>query len=81
MWQSRRQSQGIQGKKSNWSSISSSVPQGSVLEPTLFVVLINNINENIKSDILKFADDIKIFETASNKKEIKSAAEKFKKAL
>ena len=38
----------------------SGVPQGSVLGPLLFVVYINDIDEQIVSKILKFADDTKI---------------------
>ena len=34
--------------------------QGSILGPLLFIIFINGIDEDIVSDILKFADDTKL---------------------
>ena len=36
------------------------MPQGSVLEPLLFTILIDDIDEQVICEISKFADDTKI---------------------
>ena len=51
----------INGKCSGWSEVSSGVPQGSVLGPILFVIFINDIDDGICGNILKFADNTKLF--------------------
>jgi ribonuclease P/MRP protein subunit RPP40 len=61
-WLSRRKQRVvINGKVSGWKSVVSGVPQGSVLGPLLFVIYINDIDDNIQSKVLKFADDTKVY--------------------
>ena len=53
--------QRVNGSSSDYSSIESGVPQGSVLGPLLFLVYINDLGRNIKSNIKLFADDAMLF--------------------
>ena len=57
----RKQRVVINGSYSDCSNIESGVPQGSVLGPLLFLVYINYLERNIKSNIKFFADDTMLF--------------------
>jgi hypothetical protein len=56
----RRQKVCIDGEFSNWASVTSGVPQGSVLGPVLFLIYINDIDDQLLSKVEKFADDTKM---------------------
>ena len=43
--------------KSDWAPVLSGVPQGTVLGPLLFSLYINDITEDIDSELRLFADD------------------------
>ena len=57
----RQQRVVINGSYSEYLSIESGVPQGSVLGPLLFLIYINDLEKNIKSNINFFADDTMLF--------------------
>ena len=58
----RRQRVTVKGKFSDWRTVLSGIPQGSVLGPLLFVIFINDLPEILKEDgdLYLFADDAKI---------------------
>lgn len=51
----------VYGEKSDPIVPHSSVPQGSILSPLLFALFINDLPQLIQSNILLYADDLKIF--------------------
>ena len=57
----RRQRVVVDGEVSNWKSVLSGVPHGSVLGPILFLIYIKYLYDDITSNVLKFADDTKVF--------------------
>ena len=57
----RKQRVVLNGFSANYSAIESGVPQGSVLGPLLFLIYINDLEKNIKSNVIFFADDNMLF--------------------
>ena len=56
----------LPGVSSNWKSINTGVPQGSVLDPLLFLVYCNDIVDDINSKIRLFADDTCLYVIVDN---------------
>ena len=51
----------INGVISDWALIFAGVPQGSILEPLICLIFINDIVNNIQSNICLFADDASLY--------------------
>ena len=57
----RKQRVTVKGSKSEWRTITSGIPQGSVLGPILFLYFINDLPDVIGVCMKLFADDGKLF--------------------
>ena len=80
----RRQRVTVDGEISNWKYVLSGVPQGSVLGPILFLIYINDLEDDISSKVLKFADDTKLFRkvtTVTYKQSLQDDLDKLVKLL
>jgi hypothetical protein len=71
----RRQRVSINGTVSDWLTVRSGVPQGSVLGPVLLDAFINDLPEVMSSMCSMYADDTKVYNTvkdASNKMQLQN---------
>jgi ribonucleases P/MRP protein subunit RPP40 len=62
----RRQCVILGDAESSWKDVTSSVPQGTVLGPILFVIYINDLPDELKNDCEMYADDNKIMAVYEN---------------
>ena len=63
----RKQRVVLNEQTSSWKSILAGVPQGSVLDPILFLIYINDLPDRIKSICKIFADDTSLFSKVKDK--------------
>jgi hypothetical protein len=57
----RKQSVCVNGVTSSEADVCSGIPQGSVLGPILFVMFINDLPQQVQTNVRMFADDTKLF--------------------
>ena len=72
----RKQRVSLEGKTSTWTAVHVGVPQVSVLGPLLFLIYINDLEDVSASNILKFADDTKLFRRVQTIQESHTLQEK-----
>ena len=58
-----------EGKHSHPTQVTSGVPPGTVLGPLLFLLYVNDLPNNLKSQIRLFADDALLYGVMSNKED------------
>ena len=69
----RRQRTVLNGQASEWGTVGSGVPQGSVLGPLCFVIFINDLDDSVAdlvSIINKFADDTKVGKVITSQSDV-----------
>ena len=59
----------LNGQTSSWRPFLAGVPQGSILGPHLFLVYINDLPNELKSNVKLFADDTSLFTIIKDKQE------------
>ena len=57
----RKQRDVLNGQNSSWANVEAGVPQGSILGPLLFLIYINDLSDNLSTNVKLFADDTSLF--------------------
>ena len=57
----RKQRVVLNGKNSSWANVKAGVSQGSILSPLLFLIYINDLSDNLSTNVKLFADDTSLF--------------------
>ena len=56
----------LNGQSSEWREVSAGVPKGSALGPLFFLIYINDLTNNLQSDVKLFADDTSLSTVVEN---------------
>ena len=51
----------MNGQNSSWANVEAGVPQGSILSPRLFLIYINDLPDNLSTNVKLCADDTSLF--------------------
>ena len=65
----RKQFVVVDGCKSDLKDVQAGVPQGSRLGPLLWILYINDITDNLETEVMLFADDTCLFATGNDPSE------------
>ena len=66
-WSCRKQRVVLNGQHSLWADVKAGVPQGgSILDPLLFLIYINDLPNGLNSNVKLFADDTSLFSVVQN---------------
>ena len=57
----RKQRVVLNGQNSSWTNVHAGVPQGSILGPLLFLIYIDDLANDLSSNVKLFADDTSLF--------------------
>ena len=57
----RKQRVVLNGQNSSWTNVHAGVPQGSILGPLLFLIYINDLADDLSSNVKLFADSTSLF--------------------
>ena len=67
-----RQRVRVNNSYSDYAEVNSGIPQGSILGPVLFIILINDLPDVVESTCKIFADDTKIYNSHNNYKTLQN---------
>ena len=62
----RKQRVVLNGQYSPWTSVEAGVPQGSILGPLLFLIYINDLSDDLTTNVKLFSDDTLLFSIVHN---------------